>query len=211
MSQAAKVASIDVLPLLAAALQKFRSEGQSALDDLETELRRALDWIHHERKDYWAQELRRAGEALIQARLKLQQAMVVRRVADREPSCIDEKRLVERARRRVATAERKIEAVRRWTATIDRAADDFRRARTQFATWLDIDVSRAAAALDQMSESLVTYISLEAPSEQLPSAAPPDEKGDKSNLPERPGGCCAQVGPVPFSPPEDAEKKDPEP
>jgi hypothetical protein len=180
MSQAAKVASIDVIPLLAAAVQKFRSEGQSALDDLETELRRALDWIHHERKDYWAQELRRAGEILIQARLKLQQAMVTRRVADREPSCIDEKRAVERARRRVATAERKVEAVRRWTAAIDRAADDFRRARTQFATWLDVDLSRAAAALDQMSESLVTYISLAAPSEQLPSAAPPQaaEKKD---------------------------------
>ena len=26
-------------------------------------------------------------------------------------------------------------------------------------------------------------------------------KGDRSNLPERPGGCCAQIGPVPFSPP----------
>ena len=54
--------------------------------------------------------------------------MVTRRVADREPSCIDEKRAVERARRRVAVAERKVDAVRRWTAAIDRAADDFRRA-----------------------------------------------------------------------------------
>ena len=25
-------------------------------------------------------------------------------------------------------------------------------------------------------------------------------KGDRSNLPERPGGCCDQIGPVPFSP-----------
>ncbi len=24
------------------------------------------------------------------------------------------------------------------------------------------------------------------------------EKGDRSNLPERPAGCCAQIGPVPF-------------
>jgi radical SAM protein len=28
----------------------------------------------------------------------------------------------------------------------------------------------------------------------------PEEKGDRSNLPERPGGCLAQIGPVPFSP-----------
>jgi hypothetical protein len=179
MGQVAKVTSIDVLPLLAAALQKFRSEGQSAMDDLETELRRALDWIHHDRKGYWAQELRRANEALIQARLQLQQAMVVRRIADREPSCIDEKRAVERATRRVATAQRKIEAVRRWAAAIDRAADDFRRARTQFTTWLDIDVSRAAAALDQMSESLVSYISLGAPSEDLPPVVPPEDAAKK--------------------------------
>ena len=27
----------------------------------------------------------------------------------------------------------------------------------------------------------------------------PAEKGIRSNLPERPGGCCAQTGPVPFS------------
>ena len=108
--------------------------------------------------------------------MKLQQAAVTRRVADREPSCIDEKRAVERARRRVATAERKIEAVRRWAGTIDRAADDFRRARTQFATWLDVNVSRAAAALDQMSESLVTYISLEAPSKQLPPGVDTEKK-----------------------------------
>ncbi len=175
----AKVTSIDVLPLLSAAVQKFRSEGASAMDDLETELRRALDWIHHDRKDYWTQELHRANEALIQARLQLQQALVVRRVADRSPSCVDEKRAVERARRRVETALRKIDAVRRWTIAIDRAADDFRRVRAQFSTWLDIDLSRAAAALDDMSESLVTYISLEAPSEKI-STATPTEKAEKA-------------------------------
>ncbi len=29
------------------------------------------------------------------------------------------------------------------------------------------------------------------------------EKGDRSNLPERPEGCFAQIGPVPFFPPGD--------
>jgi hypothetical protein len=31
-----------------------------------------------------------------------------------------------------------------------------------------------------------------------PEFFPVREKGDRSNLPERPGGCCAQIGPVPF-------------
>ncbi|MGA7700116.1 MAG: hypothetical protein WCB27_10935, partial [Thermoguttaceae bacterium] len=101
MSQAARVTSIDVLPLLAAALQKFRSEGAGAVDDVASEVRRALEWIHHDIKDYWTTELRHAEDALSQARVQLQQAMAVRRIGDRSPSCADEKRVVERAKRRM--------------------------------------------------------------------------------------------------------------
>lgn len=160
MSRQAKVASIDALPRLAAALAKFRSEGASAMEDFETELRRALEWIHIDRKNFWTQELRRAQESLIQARIQLQQAMTTRRIGGRDPSCVDEKRAVERARRRVETAQRKLEAVRHWTIVLDRAADDFRRTTSQFSVWLDIDVSRAISTLNQMSEALVTYISM---------------------------------------------------
>jgi hypothetical protein len=177
MGRFAKVSSIDALPRLAAALQKFRGEGVSALDDLEAELRRGLEWIHHERKDYWTRELRRAQDALNQARIQLQQAQTLRRVADRTPSCMDEKRAVERARRRVETAQRKLAAVHHWIIALDRAADDFRRSRSQFATWLDIDLAQAVAALNQMSETLVTYISTK--SDDEPPAPEPDKDADQ--------------------------------
>jgi hypothetical protein len=160
MSRFARVTSIDVLPFLAAALQKFRSEGAGAVDDVESEVRRALEWIHHDRKDFWTHELRRAEDALNQARIALQQAMTMRRIADRAPSCIDEKRMLERAKRRAETARRKLEAVRHWSIALDRAADDFRRSHSQFASWIDIEISRAAVTLNKLSESLVEYISM---------------------------------------------------
>ena len=165
MSGSARVTSVDVLPLLAAGLAKFRGESQGVLDDLSIETRRILEWIHHDRKEYWQRELHRAYEQLNQARLQLQQARTVRRIGDREPACIDEKRAVERAKRRVDTAHEKIEAVRHWTGVVDRAVDDFQRIRTQFAGWLEIELPRAVAALNQMSESLVSYISTEAPTD----------------------------------------------
>jgi len=171
MSRSARVTSIDILPLLAAALQKFRAEGAGAIDDLEIELRRALEWIHHDRKEFWTHELHRSQEALNQARLQLQQAKMSKRIGDHEPACSEEKRALEKAKRRVETALSKIEAVRHWTGVIDKAADDFRRSRTQFAIWLDVDLSRAVAALDQLSESLMSYISVEAPSDSAESAA----------------------------------------
>jgi hypothetical protein len=165
MSRFARVTSIDVLPLLAAALQKFRGEAASAVDDIESEVRHALEWIHHDRKEYWTQELHRAQEAVNQARLQLQQALTMRRIADRNPSCIDEKRALERAKRRLETAQKKFAAVRHFEGILDRAADDFRRSRTQFASFLDVEVSRAVVTLNGMSESLVTYITMKAPDE----------------------------------------------
>jgi hypothetical protein len=188
MTQSARVTSIDVLPLLAAALQKFRSEGASAVDDVANEVRRALEWIRHDQKDYWTTELRRAEDALSQARVQLQQAMAVRRLADRAPSCDDEKRMVERAKRRVEIARRKLDAVRHWTIALEQAADDFRRSHMQFASWIDIDVSRAAAVLNKMSESLVTYVSMKSPDEEEMVAAEAEKPAEAS---EATGGADA--------------------
>ena len=148
MSGSARVVSIDVLQTLAGVVQRFRSEAASALDDLDMELRHALEWINHDRKDYWAHEVQRGYEAMTQARLQLEQAKIMRRVGGREPSCIDEKRALEQARRRLETAQQKVEAVQHWIYAINRAVDEFRRSRTQFSTWLDTDLARAIAALN---------------------------------------------------------------
>jgi hypothetical protein len=171
MGRSARVTSIEMLPLLSAALQKFRAEGVAAMDDLEIELRRAIEWVQHDRRDYWTHELRRAQEALTQAKLKLQQARMVKRIGDHEPACSDEKRAVEKAKRRVEIAQRKVEAVRHWSMAIEKAADDFRRVRSQFIIWMEVDISRASASLNQMSETLVNYISMEMPTDSEEPAA----------------------------------------
>ena len=163
MSRFARVTSIDVLQTVVGALQRFRSDAASTLDELEMEVRRAVEWIHHDRKDYWAHELRRSEESVAQARLALRQAKLSRRVADHEPACIDEQRALERAKRRHETARQKVEAVRRWTRAIDHAVDEYQRDRVQFHLWLDSDLTKAVAALNRMSTSLESYVSLEAP------------------------------------------------
>lgn len=187
MSHSARVTSIDALPLLAAALQKFRSDGAGAVDDVANEVRRALEWVRREQKDYWIAELRRAEDALSQARVQLQQALAVRRLADRAPSCDDEKRMVERAKRRVEVARRKLDAVRHWSIALERAADDFRRSHMQFASWIDIDLARAVATLNKMSESLVEYISMKGSEDVVPDEAEkPAESSTTATEPDAP-------------------------
>jgi hypothetical protein len=186
MSRFARVTSIGVLQTVASALLKFRGEAAAAMDDLEAEIRRALEWIHHDRKEYWAQEVRRSWEAVSQARIQLQQARVARRIAGHEPECIDEQRALEQAKRRLERAEETVRAVQHWAQTIDHAVEEFRQSRVQFTTWLDTDLLRATAALNRMSESLDGYVSLEPPADSgAPLRSPDSATCESEDVPSK--------------------------
>jgi hypothetical protein len=163
MSPRARVTTIDALPEMAGALDRFRLEVSAALDDLDMEVRRALEWIHHDAKDYWKKESRRGSEKVSEARIQLQQATTMRRMADHTPTCIDEKKALEKAKRRLQMADDKVLAVQRWAHAIDRAADDYRAARGPVAGWLDSELPKALAALKRMREALEIYVRMQAP------------------------------------------------
>ena len=224
MSGAARVTSIDALETTAVALERFRSDAAAALDEMELQARRAVGWIHHDRKDYWAHELRRSEEAVAEARVQLIQARTVRRVGDHEPACADEKRTLARAQRRHEIAQRKVEAVRRCTHEVDHAVDIYQRTRIQFLTWLNSDLALADAALKRMSASLESYISLRAPTDRAartlvagvsptegatasvpPQEVPrPDDLGDVAAAREDEAGLPESL-PAADSPPADAD------
>jgi hypothetical protein len=163
MSGPARVTSIDVLQTLATALQRFRSEAAAAMEDAELETHRAMQWMQYDCKEYWAREVRRSEEAVTQARLQLKQARSARKVAGHDPICIDEERALKRAQHRQETARRKVEAVRQWTRSVETAIHHVQRSRIRLLGWLDTDLTKAVAALNRMSGSLESYISIEAP------------------------------------------------
>jgi hypothetical protein len=178
MARSANVTSIDAVQRMATAMQAFRDAAASAVDDLQVEVRRALEWIHHDRKEYWSEGARRGWERVSEARIQLQQAQTYRRMADQRPSCVDEKRALDAANRRLRTCQEKIEAVRHWTRAIDQAVDEFRGSCTQFSSWLEGDSPKAIASLARMTEALEAYVSRpvsagEASAATLPTAGQP--------------------------------------
>jgi hypothetical protein len=184
MSRFARVTSIDVLETLAGALQRFRGDAASAVDDLVVEIRRAMDWIHNDRKEYWKHEIRRGEDNVNYARLQLQQARMSRQIDGRALSCVDEERALARAKRHLEMVHEKVQAVQRWGRIIDLAADEFQRDRTQFTSWLETDLLQAVAALDRMSASLAAYISLQAPANpDMAIPGLPTTLEEEANLP----------------------------
>ena len=123
-----------------------------------------------------ARELRLAWDRVAQAKVQLQEARTYRRIGNRDPSCIDEKKALEAANRRLRLVQEKVETVRRWERLIDRSVDECRGAFTQFSSAIQMELPKAIAALDRMSESLETYVATAIPAALAP--APLEKSAD---------------------------------
>jgi hypothetical protein len=159
----ARITSVAVIDEFRVDLANFAVMVQQALIDLELESQRALDWITHDRAVHWKNEARRAAELLARAKDDLVNARTFKRVDNYVPACIDEKKQVELAKRRLEHAEAKMEAVRRWSMAAPRAVDEFRGPVQQLMAMLDGDIPRAMSVLQRMSAALERYTSTEAP------------------------------------------------
>ena len=171
MGRPAQVKSIDAIQELSAAMKVFRGDVSAALDELDMEIRRALQWIGHDLRDYWKQELHRSENRANEARVRYENAMMFRRAEGERGGGIEEKKAMEQAKQHVELARRKIEAVSHWTVAVERAVNEYRGSRAQFLNWIDGDCPKAVAALGRMISALETYVSLGSSMEPSESVA----------------------------------------
>lgn len=157
MSGVANITSLDALRSLRAALVRFRAEVESALVTLELEARRPIDWIESDRSRYWPQQARKAADLLSEARLALERCEL-RISGDAERWCYDERKAVDKAKRRLRLAEEKTQAVRRWRGQMHKETEEFQVQIARLRHYLESDLTRAIATLDRMTAALDRYV-----------------------------------------------------
>ena len=192
MSAPAQITSTDAVRQFKLALEEFQGEAREAVTQLLLEMRRAVDWVEHDRARYWPREYQRASDAVLQARNDLERCEMAFRAEDKR-SCYEQKLALEKARRRLRLTEEKVHAVRRWRVTVHREADDFHGRLAKLANCLDMDLPRALAALERMAVALDRYTERAAPVESSggtdaagPSVA--DAPGPAPTGPSQPEG-----------------------
>ncbi len=159
----ARVTDVAVLVDFRAALAIFAAEAHRALADLEIETHRAVDWFTHDRPQFWEAEVRRSQDAVARARDDLNNSRTFKRIGDYTPSCAQEKKVLEAAKRRLEHAERKLQAAKQWSRSVQQAVHKFHGPIQQLLMILDGDVPRAMALLERMSTSLEHYAATNAP------------------------------------------------
>jgi hypothetical protein len=128
------------------------------------QINRVLEWIHHDRKEYWAERVRRGHQEVAEAKQNLERRLIFRPTKER-PSCREEKAALEKAKRRLEVAQEKVQAVRHWAHSIEHEIRDFRGSINQLAGWVQTDLPRACALLQRMSLALDAYVNLPSPEE----------------------------------------------
>ena len=158
MSRFAKLTSIDAINRMSAALTAFGEEAAAALEQLDMEAKRALEWIRHDRKSYWVSQVRLNRDRVSESRAELERALTYRGVAGRRPACREERAALEKARRRLNISEEKIGVVRHWTHAIDHEVLELTAAISQLAQWLQAEQPKAQAVLKRLAASLQAYV-----------------------------------------------------
>lgn len=163
MNRTAHVKSIDAIDRFRAALALFGDDAAQALDAVRTELQRFSDWLERDQPAHWKQEIRRREERLAEAKADLHRCLAATIDANRTPSCYQERKLVEAAKRRLEEGEEKLAAVRRWIPIVREAAQDYQMRTSALAGALDTDVPKAVQHLAQLVARLEEYLRIEVP------------------------------------------------
>ncbi len=163
MSTQADIKSIDTLSLVKLALITYAHASSQALADIEIEGQRGIDWITVDRAAYWKAEMRRAADGVNQAIKDLEHCRAYKKVGDNAPSCAEEKKNLEKARKRLQKTEEKLELVKRWTPVVLQQYRETCVRLVRFREVIDVDCPRAIARIEQMLTALENYQTVASP------------------------------------------------
>lgn len=163
MSTQADIKSTDTLVFVKTALAAFAHETGQALSEIEIQSQRAVDWVTVDQAAFWKAEVRRAADQVNKAIKDLEHCRAFKKVGDNQPSCIEEKKALEKARRRLEYTEQKAELVRRWTPVLQQQFREACVRLVRFREVIDLDCPKAMARLDQMLRALDAYATTAGP------------------------------------------------
>jgi len=163
MSQQADVKSIETLAFVRSAFVAFAHESGQALSEVQIQGQKAVEWICVERAAHWKSEIRRMNDLVNKAIKDLEHCRTFKKVGNNTPACIEEKKALEKARRKLAWAEQKAEAVRRWTPVVQQQFRETCVRLVRFRDVIDVDCPRAMAQLEKMLRSLEAYTQVSSP------------------------------------------------
>jgi len=165
LSSHADVRSIDALKDFRAVLALYAEEAQGALGAVKMEARRSLNWLHHDRKVYWSEQIKRSREAVASARAEVARRRLAK-TPEHTPAMSEQKELLRKAEARLREAESKIALIKKWEPALQLAVLELYASVRRIGDLSGTDVARASMLLGRLIDALEAYVR-EAPPSRL--------------------------------------------
>jgi hypothetical protein len=156
MSGPVQVRSVAAIERFRLSLVEFEKRAQSALEVLTSELRRATDWLEHDRPAFWQRQEKEAADAVHQAKLDLERCLIFP-VAGERPACREEKAVLKTAQDRLAYCHDKRGQVRRWRGVLQHEVYEYQGRIGHLKRLLETELPAARAKLQLIIRRVEGY------------------------------------------------------
>jgi hypothetical protein len=167
MSETAQVRSIDSVERFRAAFARFGEESSQALDEIRMELDRFVEWLEQDQVGYWKNEVRRAEAKVAEAKVDLHRARSATIDPEHTPSCLQEQKVLDTAKRRLLANEEKLQVVKRWIPTLRLAVQDYQTQIAPLVNYLTYEHPRGLNFLRQLVGRLEDYLAVAPPTQPI--------------------------------------------
>ena len=170
MNGAANVNSIQAIADVKAAVAVFADQANGALEEVDLEIRRVLDWVLNEQPPYWQRQIRECEERVTQAKVDLHRCRSMKVSKDHTPDCAEQKVALRKAELRLEEAQEKLKRVREWGRQLPTLIDEYLAQAQQLGSYVVDDLGRGTATLERMTQALEGYLSVAPSAPQVESA-----------------------------------------
>ncbi|MBI4564982.1 MAG: hypothetical protein HY716_09855 [Planctomycetes bacterium] len=152
----ARIESMEVLKDFRNQFVAFDKRCRNALIGLDSEIKRMAHWLRGEQLLHWKVQLRKCEEAVNRASSELMQARIRSSYAGKS-SYVDERKALEKAKRRKEEAEAKIIAIKLWSNLLEQNLTKMEAPCNSLGILLDQLIPKGLARIDRMLDSLDQY------------------------------------------------------
>jgi hypothetical protein len=157
MGEQVKVADLETLDRLRAALVRAAEALDLSLQEAQVEIDRTSSWVEEHRPDELRSQVRKAQDQVVAARSALYNKEMIKATSDSRPSVVDERKALARAEARLADLEQRARRCRFWATELGSQRSVFRGGVSPLRTVLDRDIPRAVALLRHLAAHLEEY------------------------------------------------------
>ena len=164
MPEAANVKSIDAIRRFQAAVASFQEDARQCVSALELQLQKVMGWLERDRPGFWKREIENCYRELGEARVRLHRCKM-RQVGDFRPTCYEERKAMEKAKRDLDFAQKQIPVVKFWNVNALHEANEYHGRASQLTQILEREIPQLLAILSHTIDRLEAYGNVKLPTD----------------------------------------------